>query len=83
MNFVKEQGGTVPGDFVAISERISRTGGTPLAVADGPRLLGIVHLKDLIHVLMQRGGFTKFNLKDVMRVPIFVPETVLEDQEPP
>ncbi len=39
------------------------------------QIVGIVHLKDLIHVLMQRGGFTKFNLKDVMRVPIFVPET--------
>ena len=39
------------------------------------QIVGIVHLKDLIQVLMQRGGFTKFELKNVMRVPIFVPET--------
>jgi len=39
------------------------------------QIVGIVHLKDLIHVLMQRGGLTKFNLKNVMRLPIFVPET--------
>ena len=39
------------------------------------QIVGIVHLKDLIHVLMQRGGLTKFSLKNVMRLPIFVPET--------
>jgi putative hemolysin len=39
------------------------------------QIVGIIHLKDLIHVLMQRGGLTKFHLKNVMRVPIFVPET--------
>ena len=48
LNFVKEQGGEVPGDFMSISERISRSGGTPLAVADGARMLGVVHLKDIV-----------------------------------
>jgi K+-transporting ATPase ATPase B chain len=48
LNFVKEQGGQVPTDFMAISDRISRTGGTPLAVADGARMLGVVHLKDIV-----------------------------------
>jgi len=32
----------------ALSDRISRGGGTPLAVADGPRLLGVIHLKDIV-----------------------------------
>ena len=32
----------------AISDDIARTGGTPLAVADGERLLGVVHLKDIV-----------------------------------
>ncbi|MCW3473095.1 potassium-transporting ATPase subunit KdpB [Rhodovastum sp. RN2-1] len=32
----------------AIAERIATSGGTPLAVADGHRLLGIIHLKDII-----------------------------------
>ena len=48
LNFVKEQGGQVPADFMAISDRISRAGGTPLAVADGARMLGVVHLKDIV-----------------------------------
>ncbi|HEY3132826.1 MAG TPA: potassium-transporting ATPase subunit KdpB [Acidobacteriota bacterium] len=48
IKFVQEQGGKAPDDFAGVSDRISRTGGTPLAVADGPRLLGIVHLKDVV-----------------------------------
>jgi potassium-transporting ATPase ATP-binding subunit len=46
--FILERGGTVPGDFQEMSDRISRNGGTPLAVADGNGLLGIVHLKDIV-----------------------------------
>jgi K+-transporting ATPase ATPase B chain len=47
-NFVKERGGDVPGYFQEMSDRIARNGGTPLAVADGYRLLGIIHLKDIV-----------------------------------
>jgi K+-transporting ATPase ATPase B chain len=47
-NFVKELGGTVPANFNENSDRISRSGGTPLAVTDGERALGIVHLKDIV-----------------------------------
>ena len=46
--FVKEAGGKVPQSLLEISDRISRNGGTPLAVADGSRVLGIVHLKDIV-----------------------------------
>jgi K+-transporting ATPase ATPase B chain len=46
--FVKEKGGTVPAGFVEAADRIARTGGTPLAVADGDRVLGLVHLKDVV-----------------------------------
>ena len=31
-----------------ISDEIARSGGTPLAVADGERLLGVIHLKDVV-----------------------------------
>ena len=48
MNFVREQGGTVSAAVQEQSDLISRSGGTPLAVADGPRLLGLVHLKDIV-----------------------------------
>ena len=33
---------------IAIGERISREGGTPLAVAKDDRLLGVIHLKDIV-----------------------------------
>jgi K+-transporting ATPase ATPase B chain len=47
-NFVREAGGKVPSSLAEISDRISRSGGTPLAVADGSRVLGLVHLKDIV-----------------------------------
>ena len=46
--FVKEAGGSVPSSLSEISDRISRNGGTPLAVADGSKVLGIIHLKDIV-----------------------------------
>jgi K+-transporting ATPase ATPase B chain len=48
IKFVEEQGGRVPANFRELSDGISRSGGTPLAVADGATLLGIVHLKDVV-----------------------------------
>jgi potassium-transporting ATPase ATP-binding subunit len=48
VQFVREQGGSVPGDLKEIAERISRQGGTPLAVANGQRALGVIHLKDVV-----------------------------------
>ena len=46
--FVAEQGGQVPAAVRLAAERIARDGGTPLVVADGPRALGVVHLKDIV-----------------------------------
>ncbi len=46
--FVRENGGETPPGFDQVSERISRTGGTPLAVADGASALGFIHLKDVV-----------------------------------
>ena len=46
--FVGERGCEVPGYFQEMSDRISRNGGTPLAVCDGKRLLGVIHLKDIV-----------------------------------
>jgi len=37
-----------PREFTAAVEAIARTGGTPLAVVDDGRLLGVIHLKDVI-----------------------------------
>jgi K+-transporting ATPase ATPase B chain len=46
--WVTEQGGTVPADLDSIVERVSRGGSTPLAVADGPDILGVIELKDVV-----------------------------------
>jgi len=37
-----------PVEFNQAFDRIARSGGTPLAVSDNKRLLGIVHLKDIV-----------------------------------
>jgi K+-transporting ATPase ATPase B chain len=41
-------GGRMPGELEQVVGGIARSGGTPLAVADGPAVLGIVHLKDVV-----------------------------------
>jgi potassium-transporting ATPase ATP-binding subunit len=42
------QSGSVPDDLDAIVERVSRAGSTPLVVADGPDILGVIELKDVV-----------------------------------
>ncbi len=37
-----------PAAFREAVDKISRTGGTPLGVAEGKRLLGVIHLKDVV-----------------------------------
>jgi K+-transporting ATPase ATPase B chain len=46
--FIREQGGQASRELIETAERISRQGGTPLAVADGQRALGVIHLKDVV-----------------------------------
>jgi K+-transporting ATPase ATPase B chain len=53
VTFVRQQGGRVPSEIVDLSDKIARMGGTPLAVADGPRLLGVIRLKDIVKVGMK------------------------------
>lgn len=39
---------TAPAGFRDAVQSISQTGGTPLAVAEGTKLLGVIHLKDVV-----------------------------------
>lgn len=51
LKFVREQTGAdvaEPAAFRAAVDRIARSGGTPLGLADGGRLLGVIHLKDVV-----------------------------------
>jgi K+-transporting ATPase ATPase B chain len=46
--FVREQKGGIPTDVTRTVEDIAKRGGTPLVVADGPRTLGVIYLKDIV-----------------------------------
>jgi len=46
--FVAEHGGSMPAEVESIVERISKEGGTPLVVAEGGRVLGVIQLKDIV-----------------------------------
>ena len=48
IRWVTDQGGSVPPDLKRAVEEISRAGSTPLVVADGPAVLGVIELKDLV-----------------------------------
>src|SRR5206468_954443 len=46
--FVVMMGGSFPASVTEITDGISRTGGTPLVVAEDSRVLGVIHLKDIV-----------------------------------
>ncbi|KFE68397.1 potassium-transporting ATPase subunit KdpB [Hyalangium minutum] len=66
---VQSQGGSVPAELTQAAGRIGDAGGTPLAVSDGSRLLGIIHLKDVV-----KGGirerFDRFRAMGIRTVMI-------------
>src|SRR5581483_7788098 len=45
---VTEKGGRVEPSVMTKVDEIARQGGTPLLVADGSRILGVIHLKDIV-----------------------------------
>ena len=46
--YLEEQGSALPAEVRAAVETISRSGGTPLVVAENGRALGVIHLKDIV-----------------------------------
>jgi K+-transporting ATPase ATPase B chain len=46
--WVEEQGGHVPDELETIVDGIATQGGTPLTVAEGQRVLGVIYLKDVV-----------------------------------
>ncbi|MDQ0611222.1 K+-transporting ATPase ATPase B chain [Variovorax sp. W1I1] len=45
---VESMGGSVPAEMLRAAEETARRGSTPLAVAEGDRVLGVVELKDIV-----------------------------------
>jgi K+-transporting ATPase ATPase B chain len=66
---VEALGGSLPAELTESAARISDSGGTPLAVSEGSRVLGIVHLKDVV-----KGGirerFDRFRAMGIRTVMI-------------
>lgn len=46
--FVKSGDGKIPSDLDSIIEGVAKSGGTPLVVAEGNEILGVVQLKDIV-----------------------------------
>jgi K+-transporting ATPase ATPase B chain len=69
LSYVRGLGGSVPAEADGIVRNIARSGGTPLLVAEGRRLLGVIHLKDKV-----KGGlkerFEKFRAMGIRTVMI-------------
>jgi len=45
---VKTEGGSIPPEVRAVVDRVAKEGATPLVVADGLRVLGVIQLKDIV-----------------------------------
>jgi K+-transporting ATPase ATPase B chain len=47
-DYVKSKGGHFPADIKAVVEEVARSGATPLAVAEGNKVLGVIRLGDIV-----------------------------------
>ncbi|EPD51459.1 potassium-transporting ATPase B chain [Paenisporosarcina sp. HGH0030] len=67
-DYVMKKGGTVPSDLDEKTKEIAMEGGTPLAVADGNRILGLIYLKDTVKPGMKErfDELRKMGIKTVM-----------------
>jgi len=71
LKFAREQAGrdvAEPAGFRAAVDRIARAGGTPLGLADGGRILGVIHLKDVVKpdVKERFAALRRMGIKTVM-----------------
>jgi len=61
--------GNADAQLTAITDRIADAGGTPLAVSEGNRVLGVVHLKDIVKAGI-RDRFDRFRAMGIRTVMI-------------
>ncbi len=66
---VASLGGTPPAEVIDAAGKIGDLGGTPLAVSEGSRILGLIHLKDVVKSgIAER--FARFRLMGIRTVMI-------------
>jgi K+-transporting ATPase ATPase B chain len=65
---VETLGGSVPAEVLRAADEVARRGSTPLAVADGNAVLGIVELKDIVKAGIKErfGELRRMGIKTVM-----------------
>jgi K+-transporting ATPase ATPase B chain len=66
--WIADRHGVFPKGAHATVDRIAKSGGTPLVVADGERVLGVVHLKDVVKggIRERFGELRQMGIKTVM-----------------
>ncbi|MBP2655146.1 MAG: kdpB 2 [Firmicutes bacterium] len=62
--YIKEQEGVFPDSLAQACETIAKSGGTPLVVAEGAKVIGAIHLKDIV-----KGGI-KERFRDLRQMGI-------------
>ncbi len=65
---VEAQGGIMPAEVLRAADDVARRGSTPLAVADGNTVLGVVELKDIVKAGIKErfGELRRMGIKTVM-----------------
>jgi potassium-transporting ATPase ATP-binding subunit len=66
--YVTARGGTFPREVRTVVESVARDGGTPLVVAEGPNVLGVIVLKDIVKggIRERFAELRKMGIKTVM-----------------
>ncbi len=66
--YVAARSGQVPDSVTRLVDQVARTGGTPLVVAEGAHVLGVLHLKDILKggIRERFGDLRRMGIKTVM-----------------
>jgi K+-transporting ATPase ATPase B chain len=66
--YVRNAGGQFPADVRASVDQVAKQGATPLVVADGSRVLGVIQLKDIVKggIKERFGELRRMGIKTVM-----------------
>ncbi|PYM67333.1 MAG: K(+)-transporting ATPase subunit B [Candidatus Rokuibacteriota bacterium] len=66
--YVRQLGGSLPADVHAAVDRIAKEGATPLVVADGAQVVGVIQLKDIVKggIRERFGELRRMGIKTIM-----------------